>query len=370
MEMHEQDHSFSRRKTAKLTTILAMLLLGLFAINSPATYAATGSNSNAVAQLQQANSSAIADVAAEANPATVTVYNLQAQQNQFGDQSSTDVVPVGSGSGYIIDEAGHVVTNNHVVEGGAAFEVRFEDGTMVDATLVGTDAFQDVAVLQLDLSDGETVPGTVQFGDSSDLRAGDEVSAIGSPFGEYANTVTAGIVNAVDRSLDTGEGYLMPNLIQHDADIYPGNSGGPLLNDAGEVVGMNVAKAVAPTMGNTTEQTNIGFAIEGNEVKEIVDELIADGSVARSYLGIRTELTVNGQSIVSVEPDGPAAEAGLQAGDLVVEVDGDAITEENPFINELIFDHKPGEVVDLSIERNGESMTIEVTLGERPAETQ
>jgi S1-C subfamily serine protease len=371
METDSAARRVSRRGTLKLTAFLALLLLGLIAINSPATFAQSSTDNATTSTEQTANSQTVADVAEKSNPATVTVLNLQVQQNQFSENNDGQAVPVGSGSGYIIDEAGHVVTNNHVVEGGAAYQVTFMDGTTVDATLVGTDPYQDVAVLQLQLADGQKVPGTVSFGDSSKLRVGDEVIAIGSPYGEYANTVTAGIVNATDRSLDTGEGYMLPNLIQHDAEIYPGDSGGPLLNDAGEVIGMNVAKAVNPNMGFSQDDTatNIGFAIESNAVKEIVDQLISTGKVARGYLGIRTQLTTEGQAIQSVETDSPAATAGLQAGDVITKIDGQTIDENHPLVNALIFGHKPGDKVELGVDRNGDEITIDVTLGERPADT-
>lgn len=369
------DGAHSRRQIFQFTAIIAILMMALVALNAPLTFASSSTGSSATTALMQSSSdeNVVADVAEQANPATVTVLNLQEKQTQFGRSTTTDgeAVPVGSGSGYIIDEDGHVVTNNHVVEGAESLQVVFMDGTTVDATLVGADPYQDVAVLKLELAAGQSLPGIVSFGDSSTMRTGDTVIAIGSPYGEYANTVTEGIINATDRSLDTGEGYLMPNLLQHDAEIYPGNSGGPLLNTDGEVIGMNVAKAVDPTVGfNTSDSdTNIGFAIESNAVKAIVDELIANGSVARPYLGIRTQQTQLGQGVMSVEENGPAADAGLQAGDLITAIDGQEIDAEHPFINELIFDHKPGDQVTLTVERDGESIEIDVTLGERPVET-
>jgi len=366
MEIAEQTHS--RRGALKVTAFLAALLMALIAINGPVTFSGVDGVSAAATTSQETSANAVADVAAAANPATVTVLNLQQQPSGFG-QSSDEAVPVGSGSGYIIDEAGYVVTNNHVVEGGVDYQVQFFDGTVVEATLVGTDAYQDVAVLKLALADGQKVPGVVSFGDSSVLRVGDTVIAIGSPFGEFTNTVTAGIVNAMDRSLDTGLGFELPNLVQHNADIYPGNSGGPLLNTDGEVVGMNVAKAVEPTMDNSSGDTNIGFAIESNAVKEIVDEIIATGSFTRPYLGIRTQATMDGQGIVDVESGGPAETAGLQAGDVITAIDGQEIDADHPFINALIFDHKPGDVVSLTVDRAGDEVTVKVTLGERPAET-
>lgn len=371
METIAKERAQSRRGALKLTAFLAILLMALIALNAPITFAGTGgaNGSSGTATLTQSTSThdnAIADVAEKANPATVTIFNLQQQQLGPFSRRGGDIVPVASGSGYIIDEAGHVVTNNHVVEGGAEFQVQFMDGTTVDATLVGSDIYQDVAVLKLDLSAGQKVPGFVTFGDSSKVRTGDTVIAIGSPFGEYANTVTAGIINATDRSLDTGYGFLMPNLFQHDAQIYPGNSGGPLLNTDGEVIGMNVAKAVDPSVGFSMD-TNIGFAIESNAVKALVDEIIATGHVARPYLGIRAQPTMQGQAVISVEADGPAAKAGLKAGDVITAIDGQEIDADHPFINQLIFNHKPGDTVELKVDRDGSSTTISVTLAERPA---
>jgi len=379
MEHRSKERESVRRGTLKLTAVLALMLMALFALNAPMTFAssaAVADPSSALTQQSttadvsnQSSDNAIADVAAKANPATVTVINLQQQQNPFSQDQNGTAVPVGSGSGYIIDDAGHVVTNNHVVEGGVAFQVTLMDGTTVDATLVGTDPYQDVAVLQLKLADGEKVPGTVSFGDSSKMKVGDTVIAIGTPYGEYANTVTAGIINATDRSLDTGAGYSLPNLIQHDAEIYPGNSGGPLLNIDGEVIGMNVAKAVDPTTGYSSDTTNIDFAITSNAVKSIVDQIIQNGTVDRPYLGIRGQETNQGQGVVSVESDSPADKAGLRAGDVITAIDGQQLDADHTFIDQLIFNHKPGDKISLTVDRDGSDVTIEVTLGKRPAET-
>jgi 2-alkenal reductase len=330
----------------------------------------------------------LSDVAAQANPGVVTIVNLQQvatvqgngwQQipsqpgNQLpGSESQTtpgdgELVPVGSGSGFIIDEAGHVVTNNHVVEGGSGFEVEFYDGTTVTATLVGTDPFQDVAVLKLDLEPGQSVPGIVQFGDSDLVRAGDPVIAIGTPYGEYENTVTSGIVNAVERGLDAGTGYSLPHLIQHDAAIYPGNSGGPLLNAEGEVIGINVAKAYNQSMGSVSDE-GFNFAIESNAAKEIVDAIIADGNYDRAYLGIWGQASQHGVEIASLEAGGPAEQAGLQVGDVVTGVAGVDGDDSNEALDTVLFDRNPGDVVSLEILRNGQQMTLDVTLGERPTE--
>lgn len=335
-----------------------------------------------VAAQSAAPSASVSEIAAKANPGVVTILNLQDMSTlqggfqqvptQPGEESvpkagDEELVPVGSGSGFIIDTAGHVVTNNHVVEGGTAFQVEFYDGTTAMATLVGADPFQDVAVLQLELAAGQSVPGTVQFGDSDLVRAGDPVIAIGTPYGEYENTVTTGIVNAVERGLDAGAGYDLPNLIQHDAEIYPGNSGGPLLNASGEVIGINVAKAVDQSMGAFVDE-GLNFAIESNAAKKIVDELIADGHYERAYLGVWAQATQNGVEISSLEAGGPAEQAGLQVGDVITGIAGVEGNDPNEALDTVLFDRSPGDLVTLEILRNGQPMTIDLTLGERPME--
>lgn len=331
----------------------------------------------------------VADVVAKANAAVVTIYTYTSQiQNQdpFGNQGgsipqlpnegngndggtggSAQEQPVGAGSGWIFDKEGHVVTNNHVVAGADSFVVEYADGTKVDATLVGTDAFQDVAVLKLDLKSGEAVPGVATVGDSSAMRAGDQVVAIGSPLGEFTNSVSEGIIGGLDRSLDTGEGYALDNLIQHDAPLSPGNSGGPLLNMQGQVIGMNVAKVDYQQAGSPSA-TGLGFAIDGNTVKGIVDQIISNnGDIVFPYLGIQSQELQNGQvQVVQVEAGSPADDAGLQPGDVITQLDGKDVSTDEPLLN-LLIEHKPGDKVDLTVMSNGQTRTVTVTLGERPA---
>ncbi len=331
----------------------------------------------------------VADVYAKANPAVVTITTFvdasslqQAQGQQIpgmpGQQpgggqlpSSPSTVPGGnlveyaSGSGFIVDEQGHVVTNNHVVEGAAAFQVRYSDGTTETATLVGADPFQDVAVLQIDLADGATVPATVGWGDSSQMRPGDEVVAIGTPYGQFNNTVSDGMIGAVNGDLNSGGGYSLPNLIQHDAAIYPGNSGGPLLNMQGQVVGINVAKAYGDA-GSASTDTGFNFAIESNVAKQIVDQIIETGHYARPYLGIQAQATDQGVQVMEVEADGPAAKGGLQPGDLIVGVEGGTSNDPSEALDTILFQKKPGDTVTLDVIRNGQQTTVDVTLGERP----
>jgi 2-alkenal reductase len=367
--------------TAFLTLLLALAVVGFNVGGVLASSVATPeTETSALNQTTDTTDSSVADVAEVANQAVVTVTNLQTIEDPFGRGQSQDPQAVGAGSGYIIDEDGHVVTNAHVVAGGSAFEVRFFDGTTVAAELVGFDTFQDVAVLKLDLEEGQTVPGTVSFGDSDAVRAGDEVIAIGSPYGEFTNSVTDGTVNAIERELETDGGYPLPNLIQHDAPIYPGNSGGPLLNMDGEVIGMNVAKAYPQAMSNTPSDSGFGFAIESNAVKALVEQLIEDGTANRPYLGIQGREVVEGpqnfeqqgevagHEVMEVEPNTPAAEAGLQAGDVITAIDGQEIDADNSLVEVLIFEHVPGDTVELTIDRDGTEETVTVTLGERPAD--
>jgi 2-alkenal reductase len=358
----------------QLVAFVAALLIGVIALNWPITFA-TASPSAPVATLLSvaAQDQSSADVAAQANQAVVTITNYQPRQNPVtGDAGTGQAVPYGVGSGYIIDDAGHVVTNWHVVQGGTAFEVEFIDKTTVSAELVGSDRFQDVAVLQLDLKTDQELPGVISFGDSDTVRPGDDVIAIGSPYGEYLNSVSEGSVAAVGRALDTGDGYALPNLIQHSAPIYEGNSGGPLLNSDGQVIGMNVAKATQMLNGvSGNDQPGIGFAIASDAVKPLVEQIIANGKVSRAYLGTSSRpLLRGGQYVESVEADGPAATAGLEAGDVITGLDGQEVDARHPFLNMLIFDHQPGDKVELTVDRDGEQLTVDVTLGERPADTQ
>jgi S1-C subfamily serine protease len=372
------------RGLVQVVAVALILLAGVIALNWPITFAtATPASSSTVTQIPPASvghsravenqsslqtGQTVADVAEKANPGVVTITNYQPQRDPFtGQPESSDVQPYGVGSGYIVDQAGHVVTNYHVVKDGTAFEVQFYDGSTVNANLVGADSFQDVAVLQLDLSTGAKVPSVLSFGDSSGVRAGEQVIAIGSPYGEYTNTVTEGSVGAVDRALDTGDGYALPNLIQHSAPIYEGNSGGPLLNLDGQVIGMNVAKATRVQSGLANDdQSGIGFAIASDAIKPLVDEIVASGKASRAYLGIESKILRSGQGVVTVQPATPAETAGLKEGDIITGIDGRTIDSQHPFLN-MLFEHRPGDRVELSVDRNGQEITVALTLGERPA---
>ncbi len=301
-------------------------------------------------------------VVEQIGPAVVTVINEQIEEGE------TDAVPSGSGSGFILDEDGHVVTNQHVVEGGVEFLVVLEDGRELPATLVGADANSDVAVLKVD----PPVPAVARIGDSDNLLPGQEVLAIGSPLGTFTNTVTQGIVSALGRTVpdDTGGPELL-NLIQHDAAINPGNSGGPLVTLAGEVVGIN-------TLGIVDAQ-GLFFAVPAQTVTRVANELIAEGAVDYPYLGLQLvplddeiiaqwALPVEeGFYVQGVVAGSPSDAAGLQVGDIVTAINLERVGERQSMVGAL-FQYKPGDTVQLTVQRGLNSMRIEVSLAERPGD--
>jgi 2-alkenal reductase len=295
-------------------------------------------------------------------PAVVTVINEQIEEGE------TDAVPTGSGSGFILDEDGHVVTNQHVVEGGVEFLVVLEDGRELPATLVGADANSDVAVLKVD----SPVPAVARIGDSNNLLPGQAVLAIGSPLGTFTNTVTEGIVSALGRTVpDDDGGPELLNLIQHDAAINPGNSGGPLVTLTGEVVGIN-------TLGIVDAQ-GLFFAVPAETVTRVAQELIAEGAVDYPYLGLQLvplDDTIIAQWALPVEegfyvqgvvPGSPSDAAGLQVGDIVTAIDLERVGERQSMVAAL-FKYKPGDKVQLTVQRGLSTMRVEISLAERPGD--
>ena len=275
--------------------------------------------------------------------------------------------PMGSGtaqaqgSGFVYDSSGHVITNAHVVDGAESAKVRFADGKTYDATVVGVDASTDLAVLKVEAPSSALHP--LELADSSQAAVGDVVVAIGSPFG-LENSVTTGIVSALGRSMKAPNGYTITGSIQTDAAINHGNSGGPLLDLDGKVVGVN-AQIESESGGND----GVGFAIPSSTVKSIVTQILEDGSVQHAYLGVSVTAAADGTAgaqLAEVRSGTPAAEAGLQAGDVLTAVDGDAVSSAAA-LQSAIDARKPGDRVILDYLRDGAHRTVRVTLGTRPS---
>ncbi len=325
---------------------------------APATQSAAGASSH--------SDSAVAAVQKVA-PAVVTVI-VRGAQGQ------------GSGSGVIISDQGYILTNNHVVEGATRLSVLFADSTLQQARLIGTDPLNDIAVLRVD----GAVPGVAVIGDSTALQPGETVLAIGSPLGNFRNTVTSGVVSALNRSLP-GSG--MEGLIQTDAAINSGNSGGPLINLAGEVVGINTVVVRNGDLGfgmGAAPVEGLGFAVPSVIFRNVADQLIATGEVRYPFLGI-TYLTIDGQVAAeyglpvqsgafiqntrtgqpAVQPGSAAASAGLRDGDIIVAVEGTRL-DYNTSLRQLLLRHKPGDTITLTVLRDGQERDFTVTLGERP----
>lgn len=307
-------------------------------------------------------------------PAVVTVINQQTISNGiFGDLQ--EEVQVGAGTGFIIDPEGHIVTNWHVATGGESFLVILADGTEVEAELIGEDPRNDLAVIKID---PEEVPGIVRFGDSTTLEPGQTVLAIGSPLGAFGNTVTRGIVSALNRDQFGVPGLCRnySDLIQHDAAINPGNSGGPLFNLEGEVIGVNTLGI--PSQRGVPVQ-GLFFAVPSITVIDVAQQIIEQGFISSPFIGINflsldprisaaNDLPVDfGVYIRQVSPGTPAEEAGLQADDIIVALNGNEITPEQTF-SSMLLDFEPGDTVELTVLRQGQEETVSLTFGEVPQE--
>jgi serine protease Do len=275
-----------------------------------------------------------------------------------------------SGSGAIISADGYILTNNHVVEGATKVDIILADGTQLPAKVVGTDIYADLAVLQ---AQGE-MPAVANLGNSDGLKPGETVIAIGSPLGDFVNTVTVGVVSALGRVIDTGQGYQMEDLIQTDAAINQGNSGGPLVNLAGEVIGINTLIVRGGGFGSAVAE-GLGFAIPVNTARAIAEQIVEKGYVARPYLGIRW-LTVTprlaksydlpvewGAFVSEIGSDSPAARGGVLQGDIITRIGDTDLDENHSFINAL-FSYEPGETIPLEIMRGRQKLEVQVTLGE------
>jgi serine protease Do len=381
--------------------------------SAPATQAQTQTQSQTPLQVDAsvtAMQNAFQNVYSAVNPSVVTIQisapaSASSRNFGFGGQGngsgsgSQQVVPTAEGSGFVWDMNGHIVTNNHVVEGASVISVTFADGKTATAKLTGTDPNSDLAVIQVNVDASELHP--VNVGDSTKVVVGQMVVAIGNPFG-LGNTMTTGIVSAISRSIQAGSSnsansgaptFSIPDVIQTDAAINPGNSGGVLVDLNGLVIG--VPSQIESASGSNS---GVGFAIPSAVLKKVVPSLIQSGSASHSYLGISgTTLTADinntlklpadtkGVLVVDVVANGPAAKAGVagsqmdangnptSAGDVITAVDGKTVTRFEDLVSYLFNNTQPGQVVTLTVLRDGKQFQAKVTLGTQPsalAETQ
>ncbi len=344
------------------------------ALDRPAAAATTPAGQQAATTIPVTidESSAITRVAAMVSPAIVTIQTGASAANPGGVFQEQGV-----GSGVIFDANGWIVTNRHVVEGATTLTVLLEDGRHFDGRVYGIDTLTDLAIVKVEASGLPTAP----IGDSGATKVGQLAIAIGSPLGTYTNSVTAGIISAFGRVIQVQDGTTLRNLIQTDAAINPGNSGGALLDSAGNVIGINTAIA------STAE--GIGFAIPINIVRPILQQALAGQQLARPWIGIRyvvitkqvaadQKLPVEtgawiqasnpqtGAASPAVIAGSPADRAGLKEGDIITAVDGAKIDAVRP-LDDILTQYAPGKTVTLDVLRDGQTITLQLTLGTRPA---
>lgn len=320
---------------------------------------------------------------ASPNIGVIEIYN-QTRNSVVLIQTNT-----GTGSGWVYDADGHIITNNHVVEEATTIQVTFQTGSILEAELIGRDPYSDMAVIKVDAPQGLLHP--MKVGVSKELLVGETAIAIGNPFG-LANTMTVGVISATGRQMDATGGYVIVDVIQTDAAINPGNSGGPLLNLKGEVIGMNTA-----IISNTRDFSGIGFAIPSDTITREVQSLIDDGSYEHPWLGISgynifpdmaeamgLERNTHGTLVANVIIDGPADDAGIQGasdtavingvpfdigGDIIIGVEGLSLDNFYELQVYLTRNTKPGDTVTLTIIRDGDIIEVDFTLGSRPPPT-
>ena len=354
-------------------TVLALGAAGVLDRATPASpTTAQATNVGAVQPVAIDESSATIAVAAKVSPAVVRITVTGS-----ADAGNLGVIPpTGVGSGVIFDSGGWILTNHHVVEGGEKFDVELKDGRILQGTVYGIDTLTDLAIVKVNA----TGLPTAAIGESDALKVGQLVVAIGSPLGTYSNSVTSGIVSAKGRSITTDNNESLTNLIQTDAAINPGNSGGPLLDAGGNIIGINTAIA--------SNSNGIGFAIPIDIARPIMAQAVAGEPLSRPYMGIHfvsitrqladdQKLPVkvgalvggfdaSGKPVSGVEAGKPADQGGVKDGDIIVSINGKVIDEEHP-LDATLAQFSPGAAVSVEVLRDGKTMTLQVTLGTRPA---
>lgn len=306
---------------------------------------------------------AVISAVEKSSPSVIAIGVTRRVVNPFDPFASPKNQDSTIGSGFVVSEKGIIVTNKHVVaDTGTKYTVVTKDNQKYEVRKIYRDPILDLAVVQIDATNLKAL----DLGDSSKLKVGQTVIAIGNALGKFTNTVTTGVVSGLGRKVVAGDPFggateSLDDLIQTDAAINPGNSGGPLLNSAGQVIGVNVA---------TTEGAqNIGFAVPINSVKQIVDEFVTKGSVSRPFLGIKYRFNEvpQGAFVQDLVAGGPAEKAGIKNGDIITKINGELVDGENK-ISEIIQKSSIGQKIELEIWRDGKTQTLEATLSELPSE--
>src|SRR5829696_6689315 len=265
-----------------------------------------------------------------------------------------------TGSGFVIDEDGLILTNAHVVAAATSVQVTFSDSHTVSAKPVGKDLDTDLALLRVDADGLDLKP--LELGDSETVQVGDPTVAIGNPFG-LERTLTTGVVSALQRRLSAPSGFTIENVIQTDAALNPGNSGGPLIDASGRVIGINSQIA---TGGDPGGAVGIGFAVPVNTAKEVIPQLEEDGHVERAYLGVQGSTAGGGVLVERVQPDSPAAAAGLRDADVLRSLDGRSVRSMAD-VSAILERHRPGDVIRVGVRSGGQPRDVQAKLADRPA---
>lgn len=390
-----------KKVKTRLILVVSVLVLAMTACSLPSLIASRSTGQETEISVEETAVSTVAPPTTLVVPDEVLLQDALVQLYQnvspgvVSIQVYSNMAGSGLGSGFVIDKEGHIVTNYHVVQDATEIEVHFQSGLKVFGQVIGQDLDSDIAVIQVDVDPDELVP--LSIGDSDQVRVGQSVVAIGNPFG-LTSTMTVGIVSARGRTLEsirqTGSGnfFSAGDLIQTDATINPGNSGGPLLNLRGEVIGINRAIQTGGTLTTSVSNTGIGFAVSSNILSLVLPALTQGESYSYPYLGLSSlpSLTLteadllglpqaNGAYIVEIVPDGPADQAGLQAGsetteipglfaggDLIIRVDGQEVLQFSQMLSYMMLNKQPGDEMIMTVLRDGQEMNFTVTLGERP----
>jgi putative serine protease PepD len=331
--------------TVSAVIVSAVLLgTGIAGDDQPA---ATVTTPPAVVNATDAKGDLVRSVYAAASPSVVSVRTQS-----------------GSGTGFLVDSDGTIVTNAHVVGDSQQVQVVFEDnGDLHDAQVLGVDPSTDLAALKVDPGAAQGVR-PLQLADSDSVQVGDSAVAIGYPLG-LDRTATAGIISGLERKIESPNGFSIDKVLQTDAPINPGNSGGPLLDSHARVIGVNSQIATA---GGSQGSVGIGFAIPASTVKQVLPQLARGATPEHAYLGLSTtDAPGGGAQIAQATPGGPAEKAGLSEGDVVTKVDGETVQTPDD-VAQAIEDNKPGDSVDVTVQRGGSDHSVKVTLGQRPAQ--